>query len=967
VVTPPKPIAGWEDLFDELVELPLSKRTGRLREIAAGDPTLAARLERLLAADDAPGDFLERPAMDLVTTVEGSVTEADDQLAGGTLVGPWRILRLIGRGGMGEVYLAERDEPSFTQLAAVKIVKRGLDSPTTIPRFLRERQILAALDHPNLAHLLDGGTAPDGRPYFALEWVQGESITSYCREHVVDLETMLRLMQTVCQAVDSAHRRLVVHRDLKPANILVTPEGTPKLLDFGIAQVIAEGSADEGRIGMRALTPAYAAPEQILGEPITTATDVYSLGVLLFELITRTLPHRRSNSSLSTLAEGVDTETVERPSIVLRKPTGNALLARRVSGDLDLIVLKALQRDPAQRYASAQALADDIARLLDGRPVKAHADQLGYRIRRFVLRHRIPMSAVALGLVALIAGLGVSLWQARESRFAAQRAAAAANRAERVKSFLVSIFRQSDPELREGPNLTARELLERGASQLDKGLTGEPEVQADLFEAVARIENNLGLMDQAFVHAKRSLELRRSFLPPTDGHIGVSLTVLGEVQNFRGSVEDARKSFESALRILQPAYGSDSVEVAEAQRGLAEVLHAPEESARSVELLRRAFATFSHRSGDSDSETADTLHELGLALESNQQYPAAEVADRRATSLLVKALGPHSAKVAEAQADLAGLLDRLGKAKEAQALFEQALATQRAVFGPHHLKLADTLFSYAILLIEQQQHAAANAALTEAIGIYGLEREETGHCLRYLGISAMQQEHYAEAARLFARAAEIYKTTIGVDSVQRYRALANLGWADFHLGRLPEAKSELSSAMANIQRLSGPDAYEIRLPLKQLGEVLAASGSLNEGIALLRRARALEEKLFHTIDHREVGGSDLLVGRSLLRRAGPGDLREARRVIDEGLNIFHKVNPQDVLNGECLLESGKLAIAEGDAARAQRDLAAAEPLLVATKGAEHAETRSVRTMLAALAKGARSSPGAGSASPARIP
>ena len=290
------PRAGWEDLFDELVEMDGAERALRLQELLAFDPGLARRLESLLAADQASAAFLDRPTLDLLGAAGDEAAEADAQLAPGTTIGAWRVIRLLARGGMGEVYLAERSDPALEQRVALKVIKRGMDSRAIVRRFVRERQILARLDHPNMAHLLDGGTMPDGRPYFAMEWVDGVPITDYCEQHGLDLAARLRLIATVCRAVDSAHRRLVVHRDLKPANILVTPGGTVKLLDFGIAKLLAD-DVEEGltltRFGARVLTPDFAAPEQILGEPVSTATDVYALGVLLFLLITGSLPHHR--------------------------------------------------------------------------------------------------------------------------------------------------------------------------------------------------------------------------------------------------------------------------------------------------------------------------------------------------------------------------------------------------------------------------------------------------------------------------------------------------------------------------------------------------------------------------------------------------------------------------------------------------------------------------------------------------
>jgi serine/threonine-protein kinase len=973
------PGARWEQLFDELVELPPAERARRLDELRAADPELAGRLERLLAADAAPTGFLDQPTLAVPVQEDDEPPAQEDeeppQLPPGTIVGAWRVISLAGRGGMGEVYLAERSDPAFTQRVALKVIKRGMDSQAIVRRFVRERQILARLDHPNLARLLDGGTGPDGRPYFAIEWVEGEPITAWCRRRGLDLDARLRLIRTVCLAVASAHQRLVVHRDLKPANILVTPDGTPKLLDFGIAKLLAGEEAAEGltltQLGARVLTPAYAAPEQILGEPVSTATDVYALGVLLYELITGTLPHRRDQRALSALASAVEHETVERPSAALRRPHEDRRLARRVAGDLDLVVMTAMHRDPARRYPTAQALANDLDHFLAGRPIRARPDELGYRVRKFVGRHRLPVAAVAAGIVALVAGLVLSLWQAHAAGLAAQRADAEAKRAERVKSFLISIFQQSDPQSGEGAKLSARELLERGAASIESGLAGEPEVQAELLEAVARIETNLGLPAQALAHARRALALRQARLPPSDGRIGLSGLVLGEAQEMADVPGEARKTYEAALPVLIAAFGGDSLEVAHVRRDLATTLRSPRDYGRRIELQRQALATYARVLGEGHADSAETLNELAYSLEFARRYGEAEAAYRRSAALLERSLGPNSPKVASANYDLAGLLDRLGRRDEARPLFERAITSQRAVLGPRHLKLADSLFSYGILLMASEDFAAAEGAFSEALSIYGPERNETAHCLRYLGLTAMREERYARAADLFARAAEIYQRLRGDQEPDHQRALANLGWAHVRLGRVVEGLGELSAAVAALERQGGPETYEIRLPLEQLGEALMAAGKVDAAVATLRRARALGEKLFGTGANHEVATTDLWLARALLARDAAGDADEARRVLDEGIQMFARVRPHATVRAEALLESARLALAGdgtggtaggtrdaggasggagarggGDRQRACQDLAVAEPLLLAHKGAAHPDTREARRMMA---------------------
>jgi tetratricopeptide (TPR) repeat protein/tRNA A-37 threonylcarbamoyl transferase component Bud32 len=958
--------ARWEELFDELAELSPRARAGRLAGIAGEDPELAARLERLLEADGDATDFLARPALALIDG-GGEGPEVQPSLPAGTRIGSWRLLGLLGRGGMGEVYLAERDEGSFTQRAALKLIKRGMDSAAIVERFVRERLILSRLDHPGIARLLDGGSTADGRPYFVLDRVEGTPITGYCRDEKLGLEARLRLVQSVCAAVASAHRGLVVHRDLKPANILVAAGGTVKLLDFGIAKLLAGEEEDEEpaaltHLDARVLTPAYAAPEQILGEPVTTATDVYALGVLLFELITGALPHARERGSLGALAGVVHRETTERPSAVLRRLAGEdgPRLVRRVAGDLDLIVLTALHRDPARRYASAAALADDLERFLAGQPIGARADTRRYRLRKFVGRNRLPVTVAALGLAALLAGLGLALWQAHAARVAARRADAATARAERVKSFLLSVFRQSDPERAGGGAVTARELLEGGARRIGSELAGDPVTQADVFDAVARIEDNLGLYEPALAHAGQALALREKTLPRGDGKIAESRVLLGDTQRAHGDSDQATGTLERALAETLAARAENSLEVAEARRALAGALHRPESRARAITLLRQAFATFRRRLGDGQLETAETLGELGAKLEVSQHYVEAEQVYRQALTQLERTLGPRHPKVAETQADLAGLIDRLSRSAEARPLFETAIATQRAVLGPHHYDLASTLFSYGLLRLGQHENAAGEAALREALAIFGPDRYEAGYCLRYLGLSAMDQDRYQEAAELFTRAAAKLASTLGPDDPDRWRTLANLGWAHLKLAQVPLARRELELAVAKLEKLTGPESYELRLPLKELGETLTEVGNIPAALATLERVRRLEVKLFGTLQHCEVAGSDLLLTQALRTRGTPGDLAAAHRSLNEARTIVSRVCPQEVVSGLILLEGGRLSLAEGDRAAARRDLEAAEPILSAHTSPTHSKLRQLRRLLA-LARQEDASGSSGSA------
>jgi serine/threonine-protein kinase len=405
--------------FERLCDLPPDERARQLAALSAVDAAFAAEVSAMLAADARTGGALAGSALALAAPPADEST-ADGAVRIGARLGAWRLIERLGAGGMGEVWVAERADGTFEQRVAMKLLKRGLETDALLARFALERRILARLTHPGIARLLDAGSSGDGRPYFVLERVEGRPITVWADERKLPVAARLRLMLQVADAVDFAHRNLVVHRDLKPSNVFVTDAGEVKLLDFGVAKILeTEGDGAKTELEGRALTPQYAAPEQLRGEPVTTATDVYALGVMLYELLTGRLPHQRRRASLAELAAQVEHETVERPSSAARRGEAGAgpgadreRVARELAGDLDTLALKALAREPERRYPSAAALTDDLRRYLDGRPIAARPDTVGYRLGKLVRRHRLAFAAAAAALLALVAGLAAALWQA---------------------------------------------------------------------------------------------------------------------------------------------------------------------------------------------------------------------------------------------------------------------------------------------------------------------------------------------------------------------------------------------------------------------------------------------------------------------------------------------------------------------------------------------------------------------------
>jgi len=708
-------------LLDELFEAEAAARAARLAEIRGEDAELAAELEALLGADAAADDFLARPLEAAVTTWI-SERDRDDASSGeaGATIGAWRLVAPLGKGGMGEVWEVERADGAYELRAALKLLKRGLDSDAIVARFRAERQILARLDHPAIARLLDGGVAEDGRPYYVMELVRGRPITEAAAALGLGVAERLGRMVVVCDAVEAAHRALVVHRDLKPANLLLTDAGEPKLLDFGIAKLLVEDAgAAQTRIDERILTPAYAAPEQIVGGAVTTATDVYALGVVLYELLTGELPHQRAVTSAAELAAAVERETIERPSAaVARRAAGSGRRGERaiaqpraeqLRGDLDAVVLRALAREPARRYPSAAALGDDLRRHLEGRPVAARPDSFGYVASRFVRRHRLAVGATALVALSLVGGFGAALVSAERARREAARAEAESararaegERAKRMKDFLISVFQEASPMQRaRGTPLSIEELLDAAEGRIDAELAAEPLLQADLWDDLAETRASGGNLEAASQLIDKALAAKHAHLAPDDLSLVESLVNRGAIWNLlstavrrslaagRVGSEDERAALEAELKrraelglaaldeaqaILERRGEGDSepaVNVAVNRVHALLVLDRDEEGAAASE--RAAELTDRWRSGSPDA--AMQHHNSGLVAVRQGRNEDAKRHFLAAIERLEKLLGPDHALVSLPVLGLADLYEnRLGDVAGAIPYYERALA-----------------------------------------------------------------------------------------------------------------------------------------------------------------------------------------------------------------------------------------------------------------------------------------------------
>ncbi len=800
----PARFAAAQTRFDELAELGREERSAELARLAESDPELAAAVAELLAADASAGDkFLADGLAGLAPEIlrEALSDHAAATAATGDRIGPYRLRSLLGRGGMGEVWEAERADGQFEQTVALKLLKLGMDSDQVLRRFLRERQILARLEHPNIARLLDGGLAPDGRPYLVLERVHGEPITTWCRAGGADLATRVRLVIAVAEAVDLAHRNLVVHRDLKPSNLLVDAAGTVKLLDFGIAKILDSNDemADSTRLEDRALTPAYAAPEQILGQPATTSTDVYSLGVVLYELLTGRLPHTRSTSSRSGLVEEVARETLTRPSRRVAE-AGDARTTRALAGDLDTIALKALAREPQRRYGSIAAFSDDLRRYLDGRPVLAQPDSRRYRARKFVARHRLAVGAAAIVVAALVAGLSIALWQASRAERAASVALAQAERAERVRAFLIAVFDAADPARTLGERIAPRTLVDEGVRRVDAELTGEPALRAEMHDVFAGLYRKLGELEPGKALAEKAHAERSRLFGPESVAAARSEWTLGWILSNQGEFAAARTHLEHSIAVLDRAEGARSLAAADAREPLMELLFGADGAATALPVVERRLATYREVLGERHEKTALSLSDLAVVLNEVDRRDEAERAYRSSASTLDSLLPEDDPRRAYPHSNLAGLLRETGRPEEAEREARAALAVRRKSLGDRHPETATTLGLLARVLIDLGRLDEAEAAARESLAIFdGRDRFGAMQARGNVATVVLRKGRPAEALALFDQVLAEHLALLPAEHPLVYATRIHRIRALEAAGRAAEARAELLPVLARLE------------------------------------------------------------------------------------------------------------------------------------------------------------------------
>ena len=792
-----------EAAFEAALQLQGAQRAAYLDQACAGDPVTRERIEGLLDALERAGDRLSSPAVsrdDAITLPTQSGAQAGDW------IGRYKVLQQIGEGGCGVVYMAQQEEP-VRRRVALKILKLGMDTRQVIARFEAERQALALMDHPNIAKVLDAGATESGRPYFVMELVRGTKITVFCDEQHLRMKERFELFLQVCQAVQHAHQKGIIHRDLKPSNILVTVNDgvpVPKVIDFGIAkatdgQVLTDKTlftAFEQFIG----TPAYMSPEQAVmtSLDIDTRTDIYSLGVLLYELLTgrtpfdtrellqsgfdemrRTIREKepvRPSTRLNTLVAGELTTTAQR------RHTDPLNLVHSVSGDLDWIVMKCLEKDRARRYETANGLAADLRRHLASEPVVARPPSAAYRFQKFALRNRIALAASSAVFLALLIGLTISLWQSIEKLRAYRQATASEQKSREVARFLKEMLNGVGPSVALGRDTKLLlEIVDKTAERLGQDLRGQPEVEAELCSTLGEVYRALGENAKAEAMHRRALELSRQLFGEPDARVADAENNLALVLRDEGRFVEAETLFRSALSQHRQARGEVAEDMAAALNNLASVLRELGKLAESEATQREALEVICASHGEEHVRIAFCQQNLSAIVQLNGKQAEAETLADSALALFRKVHGNEHPEVAGALANQAYVLSEGGKLTEAEAASLEALALRRKLLDPGHPDIAKSLTELAAILIRETKLTEAEEAYREALALLrerlGNENRFVAFVLSGLGDVAAHQGQLAEAETLHRVALELRRRRLDDEHPDVVRSLYALARA----------------------------------------------------------------------------------------------------------------------------------------------------------------------------------------------
>jgi serine/threonine-protein kinase len=876
------------DLFEETLALPPDARAAFL-DVRCPDPELRVRLERMIAAD-ADDDLVLEQGADAVARVLGDA-EASPSLPPGSRIGPFELIEILGEGGSSTVFRAARTVDGVRQVVALKLLRRSLYSRDAQRQFRRERLALSQLRHPGIARLIEGGVSESGLAYIALDLVEGSPITDYARAHRLDLRERLKLFLQICRAVEAAHRALIVHRDLKPSNVLVTVEGEVKLLDFGIAKLL--DADDETQTRLPSFTPAYAAPEQRSGLPITTATDVYALGVLLGELVTG----QRLNDGSGRTPSGQVAANTE-PGVL---PAAPAVTRRQLRGDLDNVVLKAIAPEPERRYVSAGALADDIERLLDRRPVAAHPPSAWYRTRKFVERHRGGVAITALFALGIVAALGLALWQGNVARESARRADA-------MRDFMISAFSEAEPSTpRAGPP-SITDVVEQAIVKARGDTQMNPGVRADLVSELGAVLSAQGKLAPArdvlqwnYDQAARDFgDGARDTLEA--GHqLASTLILAGDYAPARALIDRLLAHAPSGDAEMSAALRLDSALLASKERELHRALADADEGLRRTRGL-----------GD-ENALARALSDYGNVQLAAGEVAAATAAWEELLALRERRFGPMHVAVAETHADLSRAYRRDGRLDEAERHIRAALAIDAAVLPPEHWRHANHLNALMMVQLQRRDYRDALEAATESLridrAVYGDgDHPEPANDLNSIGMLHALLDEWPAAVAPLREALERSVAKFGAEHFETAVTRANYGVVLAHSGDVAAGEAEIEHAIASLEHAEEPELDEQAATWEKLARERLDRGDAKDALPAIDRIDALLAKIGTPGAYWD-GRAETLRASALLQQ---NDAAAALPLLERAAAALqHSRKPDDVLRVEVPLLQANAAAALG--------------------------------------------------------
>ncbi|MEM6819110.1 MAG: serine/threonine-protein kinase [Pseudomonadota bacterium] len=897
------------DLLAEALEQPAEQRQAWIKQASDGDASLEAELRELLKYDaEATGD--------LHASIASASARATDTLIGNA-IGPYRITDRIAEGGMGVVYAGEREGSDFEQRVAVKVMHSHQLDEVATARFVAERRILAALNHPNIAGLIDGGMTDEGLPYIVMEYVDGESIADYCKRETVDNERIIQLVIDVCGALQYAHNQLVIHRDIKPSNILVDKNGTPRLLDFGIAKLMEpDGTGGkQTRPEWRAVTPLYASPEQLGNQPVSTAADVYGVGLLLYRLLTGRLPYSPTSDHPRDVESAIISSPAELPSSAVTRADGTASAQwaqrqrRALRGDLDTILLKALRKEPQRRYATIEALADDLQRYLDQMPIRARRDTLAYRARKFVARNRLPVALVSLLVVSAI---GLTTFYTK--RLETERAVA-----QQTADFLTDLFVDANPYRRSRDGLTVAELVNVGAEQVQAKESLDPIVRARLQSTIATVFNYVG-------ESEKSEDLLNQAIPlfeaaGENGDLGKAVGALARVRQLQGRYDDGLALLDRADALFSAEFGARSLEVAgtacargymsyragyydmtleSSLRALSiyeELLPASDyqfhcpfttlstyyqitgQAQKAIEYESRALELTTEEFGPNDPRNAGSLYGIGIILTDLGRYREAMEHYERAYDIWYTVSEGKSAQLPLVLYGMAHVTGKLGDFAKSHRRFKELVELQIERSGDTHDTVAYWLNGHGDMLANIGATELANAALTRAMSIYETNEKPEGHFDRSvtlvgLGKVARDRGDLATAEELMKEGLRIRESTIGVDNTFTQLARIDLAHVFFRQGRLTDARTEFDAALAILEKKGQSNHPTAAQALTGLARVALAEGDYGVANDLLARSIEMTQTSIGR-DHLDNLDRRLLIADAI---EGAGDPDRAKQI-----------------------------------------------------------------------------------------